>query len=110
MRTLREVLEEAGNRRVAVGHFNFSELVVLKAAAEAASETDAVSAQSTMDSLPGRSKRRQPGIAVMRAAGQSSLNGQAMPHAHKRDIHLFRSRGVSVEHSRCAGQSCLSLL
>jgi len=38
MRTLKEVLEEAGNRRVAVGHFNFSELVVLKAAAEAASE------------------------------------------------------------------------
>jgi fructose-bisphosphate aldolase class II len=38
MRTLKEVLQEAGNRRVAVGHFNFSELVVLKAAAEAASE------------------------------------------------------------------------
>ena len=38
MRALREVLEEAGERRVAVGHFNFSELVVLKAAAEAASE------------------------------------------------------------------------
>ena len=38
MRVLREVLEEAGKRRVAVGHFNFSELVVLKAAAEAASE------------------------------------------------------------------------
>jgi len=38
MRVLSEVLEEAGKRRVAVGHFNFSELVVLKAAAEAASE------------------------------------------------------------------------
>ena len=38
MGTLRQVLQEAGNRRVAVGHFNFSELVVLKAAAEAASE------------------------------------------------------------------------
>src|SRR5262250_1561453 len=38
MDVLREVLEEAGKRRVAVGHFNFSELVVLKAAAEAASE------------------------------------------------------------------------
>ena len=38
MRVLREVLEAAGKRRVAVGHFNFSELVVLKAAAEAASE------------------------------------------------------------------------
>ena len=38
MSTLRQVLQEAGNRRVAVGHFNFSELVVLKAAAEAASE------------------------------------------------------------------------
>jgi fructose-bisphosphate aldolase, class II len=38
MRVLKEVLEQAGKRRVAVGHFNFSELVVLKAAAEAASE------------------------------------------------------------------------
>ncbi|MBA0087008.1 MAG: class II fructose-bisphosphate aldolase, partial [Acidobacteria bacterium Pan2503] len=38
MRVLREVLQEAGRRRVAVGHFNFSELVVLKAAAEAAGE------------------------------------------------------------------------
>src|SRR5215813_9913651 len=38
MRVLREVLEEADKGRVAVGHFNFSELVVLKAAAEAASE------------------------------------------------------------------------
>src|SRR5215471_11149936 len=36
MRVLRDVLEEAGKRRVAVGHFNFSELVVLKAATEAA--------------------------------------------------------------------------
>src|SRR5215470_10855743 len=38
MRVLREVLQEAGRRRVAVGHFNFSELVVLKAATEAARE------------------------------------------------------------------------
>jgi fructose-bisphosphate aldolase class II len=38
MSALREVLAEAGRRRVAVGHFNFSELVVLKAAAEAAGE------------------------------------------------------------------------
>jgi fructose-bisphosphate aldolase, class II len=38
MRVLKKVLEEAGKRKVAVGHFNFSELVVLKAAAEAASE------------------------------------------------------------------------
>jgi fructose-bisphosphate aldolase, class II len=36
MRLLKEVLEEAEKRRVAVGHFNFSELTVLKAAAEAA--------------------------------------------------------------------------
>jgi fructose-bisphosphate aldolase class II len=36
--TLKEVLKEAARRRVAVGHFNFSELVVLKATAEAASE------------------------------------------------------------------------
>src|SRR5215471_14458543 len=38
MRALREVLQDAGRRRAAVGHFNFSELVVLKAAAEAAGE------------------------------------------------------------------------
>ena len=38
MITLREVLREAEKTRVAVGHFNFSELVVLKAVAEAALE------------------------------------------------------------------------
>jgi fructose-bisphosphate aldolase, class II len=38
MSTLREVLEEAAERHIAVGHFNFSELVVLKAATEAANE------------------------------------------------------------------------
>lgn len=38
MRVLRDVLDDAGRRRVAVGHFNFSELAVLKAAAAAARE------------------------------------------------------------------------
>lgn len=38
MRTLTEILSDADRQRVAVGHFNFSELVVLQAAAEAASE------------------------------------------------------------------------
>jgi fructose/tagatose bisphosphate aldolase len=38
MSTLREVLQEARANRVAIGHFNFSELVVLKAATQAASE------------------------------------------------------------------------
>ena len=38
MSVLREVLQEAEKKRVAIGHFNFSELVVLKAAAEAAGE------------------------------------------------------------------------
>jgi len=38
MGTLREVLQEAEEKSVAVGHFNFSELVVLKAVSEAASE------------------------------------------------------------------------
>lgn len=38
MKTLREVLRTADERRVAVGHFNFSELVVLKAVTEAARE------------------------------------------------------------------------
>jgi fructose-bisphosphate aldolase class II len=38
MRTLKEVLRDAAERRVAVGHFNFSELVVLKAATETAIE------------------------------------------------------------------------
>jgi len=38
MRALKEVLQEAGRRQVAVGHFNFSEFVVLKAATEAASD------------------------------------------------------------------------
>ena len=40
MKTLREVLQDAEKRRVAVGHFNFSELTVLKAVGEAARELD----------------------------------------------------------------------
>lgn len=38
MRALKEILREAEQKRVAVGHFNFSELAVFKAAVEAASE------------------------------------------------------------------------
>lgn len=38
MNPLTKVLQEVDERRVAVGHFNFSELVVLQAVAEAASE------------------------------------------------------------------------
>ena len=38
MRSLREILADAEKRKVAVGHFNFSELVVLQGAAEAARE------------------------------------------------------------------------
>lgn len=38
MKTLREVLGEADRSKVAVGHFNISELVVLKAVSEAARE------------------------------------------------------------------------
>lgn len=40
MKTLREVLQDAEKRRVAVGHFNFSELTVLKAVGETARELD----------------------------------------------------------------------
>jgi len=40
MKTLLEVLQDAENRRVAVGHFNFSELTVLKAVGGAARELD----------------------------------------------------------------------
>src|SRR5262244_604838 len=38
MNILREILKDADQRRVAVGHFNFSELTVLKAVGEAALE------------------------------------------------------------------------
>src|SRR5271155_6217813 len=40
MKTLREVLQDAEKRRAAVGHFNFSELTVLKAVGQAARELD----------------------------------------------------------------------
>jgi fructose-bisphosphate aldolase, class II len=36
--TLREALQDAGNRHVALGHFNFSDLVVLRAVADTARE------------------------------------------------------------------------
>lgn len=38
MRDLRQTLEQAGAQRLALGHFNFSELVVLKAVTDAARE------------------------------------------------------------------------
>jgi fructose/tagatose bisphosphate aldolase len=38
MNPLTEVLQKADKRRVAIGHFNFSELVVLQAVVEAVSE------------------------------------------------------------------------
>ena len=38
--TLREALEDAANKYVALGHFNFSELVVLKAVADTARELE----------------------------------------------------------------------
>jgi fructose-bisphosphate aldolase class II len=38
MTALKDALREAEKKRVAIGHFNFSEIVVLKAAVEAASE------------------------------------------------------------------------
>jgi fructose-bisphosphate aldolase class II len=38
MKTLREVLEDAGRSKVAVGHFNISDLVTLKAVAESVRE------------------------------------------------------------------------
>lgn len=38
MRTLAKTLQDASERRVALGHFNFSELTVLKAAVEAATQ------------------------------------------------------------------------
>ncbi|MGC2765997.1 MAG: class II fructose-bisphosphate aldolase [Candidatus Acidiferrum sp.] len=38
MQNLRDTLRDAGNRHVALGHFNFSELVVLKAVADVARE------------------------------------------------------------------------
>ena len=40
MKTLLEVLQDAEHRRAAVGHFNFSELTVLKAVGQAARELD----------------------------------------------------------------------
>jgi fructose/tagatose bisphosphate aldolase len=41
MKTLREVLEEAERSRVAVGHFNISDLIMLKAVVESAQELNA---------------------------------------------------------------------
>jgi fructose/tagatose bisphosphate aldolase len=38
MRTLHEVLQAAERQKVAVGHFNVSDLITLKAAVEAARE------------------------------------------------------------------------
>jgi fructose-bisphosphate aldolase class II len=41
MKTLRDVLEESERSQVAIGHFNVSDLVMLKAVTESAREVNA---------------------------------------------------------------------
>jgi fructose-bisphosphate aldolase class II len=41
MKTLREIIEDAENRRIAIGHFNISDFIMLKAIFEAAKEIGA---------------------------------------------------------------------
>jgi len=50
MKTLREVLQDAEKRRVAVGHFDFSEMTVLKAVGEAARGLDTAVVVSVSES------------------------------------------------------------
>jgi fructose-bisphosphate aldolase, class II len=59
--TLREALQDAGNRHVALGHFNFSDLVVLKAVSD-------VARQLTVPVVVGVSEGEREWVGVRQAA------------------------------------------
>jgi hypothetical protein len=79
MSTLGEVLEEAGRRRVAVGHFNFSELVVLKAAAEAVGELGVPVVMGVSESEREFLGVRQAAALVLKSGVKFALFEQILP-------------------------------
>ena len=99
MSTLKEVLQEAGGRRVAVGHFNFSELVVLKAAADAASELDVPVVMGVSES-----EREFLGVRLAAALVQS------MREEKGRQIFLNADHTHSIEKAEQAARAGFDMI
>jgi fructose-bisphosphate aldolase, class II len=99
MRALRELLQEAGSRRVAVGHFNFSELVVLKAAAEAAGELG-------VPVVMGVSESEREFLGVRQAAALV----QSMREEKGREIFLNADHTHSIEKTEEAARAGFDMI
>jgi len=99
MSTLGEVLQEAGRRRVAVGHFNFSELVVLKAAAEAAGELG-------VPVVMGVSESEREFLGVRQAAALV----QSMREEKGRQLFLNADHTHSIENAEEAARAGFDMI
>ena len=99
MSTLKEILQDAGKRRVAIGHFNFSELVVLKAVAEAASEL-------RVPVVMGVSESEREFLGVRQAAALL----QSMREEERREIFLNADHTHSIEKAEEAARAGFDMI
>jgi fructose-bisphosphate aldolase, class II len=99
VRTLIEVLREAGKKRLAVGHFNFSELVVLKATTEAANELG-------VPVVMGVSESEREFLGVRQAAALV----QSLREGGKREIFLNADHTHSIEKAEEAARAGFDLI
>lgn len=99
MSTLSEVLQEAGKNRVAVGHFNFSELVVLKAVTEAAREL-------RVPVVLGVSESEREFLGV----GQAAALVQSMREENGIEIFLNADHTHSIEKAEQAARAGFDMI
>src|SRR5215468_4371698 len=99
MSVLREALEDAGKKRVAIGHFNFSELVVLKAAAEAAGELG-------VPVVMGVSESEREFLGVRQAA----VLVQSMREEKGRELFLNADHTHSIEKAEEAARAGFDMI
>jgi len=99
MNELREVLQAAEKRRVAVGHFNFSELVVLKAVAGAASDLG-------VPVVMGVSESEREFLGVRQAAALV----QTMREEKQREIFLNADHTHSLEKAEEAARAGFDMI
>jgi fructose-bisphosphate aldolase class II len=99
MNPLTVVLQEANKRRVAVGHFNFSELVVLQAVAEAASELG-------VPVVMGVSESEREFLGVRQAAALV----QSMREEKGREIFLNADHTHSIEKAQQAARAGFDMI
>ena len=99
MNLLREVLREADVRGVAIGHFNFSELVVLQAVAEAVSELG-------VPVVMGLSESEREFLGVRQAAALV----QSMREEKEREIFLNADHTHSIEKAQEAARAGFDMI